>query len=148
MRRSQPPTRVLMALVGLAAVLVASDALALSFTPFGPAGQGGSLLGQTFTFGAAGEVFELDALVAIAGSDLNSVAPGRAARLSTDELPAGLTLSFESALSPDGGDVTLRYVLENQSSVDVAGLSFLSFVDAVPALGLVLLAQRRSRRRS
>ncbi len=130
MIRSHPPTRALLALVGLAAALAAPQAAAISFTPFGSAGQGGSLLGQTLQFGAAGEVFELDAFVTIAGSNLNAGAPGGAARLSTDALPAGLSLAFESALSGDGGDLTLRYVLENQTGADVAGLSFLSFVDA------------------
>ncbi len=83
----------------------------------------------SFQIGSGGFVEELDAFVSIAGSDLNGAAYGTSARLSTDSVPAGLSLAFSSTLSGDETDLLLRYDLTNEGASPIAGLSFLSFLD-------------------
>lgn len=117
----------------LAALLVAapfSAAHAITAGPFGPTGAGGRVNGQTMTVGAAGEVEEIDAYLAIAGQDLNGGDAGVTARLGAEALPAGLALVFSSELSPDSSDLLLRYTFTNGTGADLPALTFLSFLDA------------------
>jgi hypothetical protein len=107
-----------------------SDALGISFTPFGPNGEGGTLNGQSMTVGAGGEVVEVDAFVAIDGVDLNGGANGTAARLSSDALPVGLDLSFAASRSEDDTDLSLTYTLTNGTGLAITDLTFSSFLDA------------------
>lgn len=113
-----------------AACVVARDARAITADAFGANGAGGRVNGQTLAVGPGGLVEELDAWLRIDGQDLNGAASGVTAQLSTDALPAGLALSFSSALSGDGTDLVLHYVFTNGTGADLASLTFLSFVDA------------------
>jgi len=101
--------------------LIAVDAPAIEFDAFGPSGEGGLENGQTMTIGTGGTVFEIDAFLR-AGA-----APS--IQLSRGAPPAGLELSFESELSGDGSDLTLRYRLENTSGVPIDDVALLSFLD-------------------
>jgi hypothetical protein len=131
---TSPGTRSGSVLFSLARVafllLFALEARAISFTPFGPNGEGGSRNGQTFTVGSGGAVFEIDAFVNVSGSDLNGAAQGSSAQLSLDPLPAGLDFAFSTQLSADGRDLLLSYELTNQTGGTLTGVSFLSFLDA------------------
>jgi hypothetical protein len=122
--------RMRLVLIGALLSLPAAPAAAITFTPFTPTGAGGTLNGQTFTVGAGGDVFELDAFVNVGGADLNGAGAGTSARLSTDALPAGLALSFSSTLLDGDTDVLLAYEITNTGSADVSGLTFFSFLDA------------------
>ncbi len=106
------------------------EAAAVSITPFGADGEGGSVNGQTFTIGAGGEVYELDAFVNIGGQDLNGGTFGTSAQLSVDALPAGLDFAFGATLSADSTDLTLSYSFTNNTGSDLNDFVFLSFVDA------------------
>jgi len=108
-------------LAALAVCLAGVDALAITFTPFGPAGQGGSQNGQSLSVGPQGSVFELDAFVATGGGGAVSLAGG---------LPAGLSVGFSVQLSADGSDLDLRYTLSNAGATMLPDVTFLSFLDA------------------
>ncbi len=115
----------------LVLLLLGADAAhGFVFTPFGPYGGGGTINGQTMTFGTTGSVFEIDSYLNIAGVDLNGTAFGTSAQLSLDPLPAGLDFRFADLLSPDTTDLTLRYTFTNNTGVDIAGVKFLSYLDA------------------
>ena len=106
------------------------EAAAISITPFGANGEGGSINGQILTIGAGGEVYELDAFVNIGGQDLNGGTPGTSAQLSIDPLPSGLDFVFGFGLSADATDLTLSYSFTNNTGSDLNDFVFLSFVDA------------------
>ncbi len=120
----------LLALLLAVAFAPAGDARGISFGPFGPRGEGGAANGQHLAVGPGGEVFEIDAFLAIDGRDLNGDGVGTAAQLSRDALPPGLSLGFEAVLSPDATDLTLSYTLTNDTGGALEGVTFLSFVDA------------------
>lgn len=122
--RSRHVRRVAHALVvlGLTAA-VATTAQAFTISAFGPNGTGGTLAGQTFDVGPDAEVFDLDAFV-------GSTETGPGARLSTDPVPTGLSLSFSSTLSDDATELVLRYTLTNTSALSLSNVYFVSFVDA------------------
>lgn len=98
--------------------------------PFPTTGEGGSDNGHAFTFGAGGNVFQLDGFFGILGTDLNGGTIGSVGQLSVDALPAGLGYSFSSALSADLSDLTLTYRFENTSAGTFADVQFFSFVDS------------------
>lgn len=120
----------------LAAALGAGNALAISFDPFGPNGEGGSINGQSFSVGSGGEVFEVDGFLNISGEDLNGGAFGTSAQLSIDALPTGLDYDFAAALSADSTDITLSYSFTNDTGADLSGVTFISFLDADIDTGL------------
>lgn len=114
------------ALLALCSVLLLasrSEAIvAGAFSPSGtylrPAGEAPS-----FQIGAGGFVEEIEAFLAGPGDAL-------AAQLSAQPPPAGLSLSFASVLSPDATDLRLVYDVANTSGGALAGVTFVSFVDA------------------
>lgn len=122
---------------GLLLLLVAAwfvqaprQASAILLTPFGANGEGGSVNGQLFALGSGGQVFELDAFLNLPGFDLNGATSGTSAQLSVGALPAALDYSFSAAISADLTDVTLTYLFENHTGATLAGVTFLSFLDA------------------
>jgi hypothetical protein len=116
--------------VVLLALALASPAAAISLGTLGP--NGSVPLGSTgsVSIGSGGDVYELDAFVHVAGQDLNGAAPGEAARLSQDPLPAGVDLLFSSALSDSDSDWTLTYQLVNDTGGLLSGVTVLSYLDA------------------
>lgn len=110
--------------------LGATAANAITYDPFGPNGEGGDLHGQSVLIGTGGTVFEIDAYLNIAGEDLNGGFFGTSAQLSMDPLPIGLDYSFASSLSADSTDLTLSYTFANSTGADIAGVQFLSYLDA------------------
>jgi len=114
----------------LISAMMSSPSLAITYDPFGPNGEGGSINGQNFTLVPGGAVFELDAFLNIAGQDLNGGAFGTSAQMSLDPLPVGLNYSFSSALSPDTTDLTLTYSFLNNTGASLSGVQFFSFLDA------------------
>ena len=88
----------------------------IAYTPLGPHGEGGALHGQTFDIGPGGGVYELDAFLHIGGMDLNGAAAGTSAKLSTDALPAGLTVQVTDWLSTNKQDMAVIYMLSNTSA--------------------------------
>jgi hypothetical protein len=133
-RATSPRTQSRNVLLSLAPVacllLVAPEARAISFTSFGPNGEGGDINGQTMTIGSGGSAYEIDAFVNVSGSDLNGAATGTSAQLSLDPLPADLAFAFSTELSADGHDLLLSYELTNISASTLTGVTFLSFLDA------------------
>jgi hypothetical protein len=109
---------------GLLALLpgAASAIVAGAFTPSGtylrPAGDPPS-----FQIGSGGFVEQIEAFLAGPGDAL-------AAQLSAQAPPAGLALSFASLLSADATDLRLIYDVANTSGAALAGITFVSFVDA------------------
>ena len=101
----------------------------ISFTSFGPNGEGGTSNGQSLTFGTLGSVFELDAFVNIDGLDLNGGTLGTSGQLSVDPLPAGLTFGFTPKLSADETDLVLEYEFTNRTGTALT-IDFFAFVDA------------------
>lgn len=107
------------------------EAKAITFTPFGMFGEGGSTRGQTFTVGPGGDVFQIDAFLLIPGVDLNGAGElGEAAQLGTDALPAGLAFSFMPSLNASRTTARLRYTFTNNTPGSLANVRFLSFLDA------------------
>ncbi len=102
---------------------------AMTYTPFGPNGEGGTINGQSLSFGSGGEVYELDAFLGITGQDLNGVGIGTTAQLSRNPLPAGVSFVFGKSLSPDGSDLTLTYTFTNNTVSTLPGTWFGVFVD-------------------
>ena len=94
---------------------------AITFTPFGPAGEGGTVNGQTLTIGPGGAVFELDAFLSFDGTNT---------QLSVDPLPAGLNYTFSASLSPDATNLLLTYSFLNDTGGVLSDLRFFSFLDA------------------
>lgn len=114
----------------LLAVCLSSPSLAgITFTPFGSNGEGGTINGQSLSFGSGGEVYELDAFLGITGQDLNGVGVGTTAQLSRNPLPAGVSFVFGKSLSPDGSDLTLTYTFTNNTASTLPGTWFGVFVD-------------------
>ena len=103
---------------------------AVTITPFGDNGEGGSSNGQSSTIGSDGTVFEVDGFVNIGGRDLNGGGFGTSAQLSKDALPSGLDFTFDATLSSDSTDLTLSYSFTNNTASDLIDFQFLSFVDA------------------
>ncbi len=103
---------------------------AIQLDPFGPAGAGGTVNGQTLLVGEGGTVFEVDAFLQVDGLDLNGASDGTAARLSADSLPPELAVSFSAELSGDGTDLTLRYRIDNVGVAAITSVSVLSLFDA------------------
>ncbi len=138
--RSRPPIidplffalhlRPLIAVVVLAAIATNAARAGITYTPFGPQGEGGEVNGQTLNFGAVGSVYELDAFLKIAGHDLNGAEFGTSAQLSIDPLLAGLKFGFSATVSPDQLDLTLNYSFLNQSGTTLPEMWFSVFVDA------------------
>ncbi|ADE15268.1 protein of unknown function DUF1555 [Nitrosococcus halophilus Nc 4] len=106
-----------------------SSSWAISFTPFGPHGEGGFINGQTFFFNDDGAVFELDAFLNIEGLDLNGGAIGTSAQFSFDPLPPGLTFDFSPSLSSDLTDLNLTYTFSNTTTEAFPNIKFFSFLD-------------------
>ena len=77
----------------------------------------------SFQIGSGGFVEEIEAFLAGPGDAL-------AAQLSAQSPPAGLSLAFSSLLSADTTDLHLFYDVTNTSGGALAGISFVSFVDA------------------
>lgn len=107
----------------LAPLLAAAEASAIVAQPFTATGTYLRSGPAAFTIGAGGAVEEIEGFVLRAGD-------AAATRLSASPLPAGLALSFSSALSPDGSDLRLRYEVANTGAGPLAGLTFVSFLDA------------------
>jgi hypothetical protein len=103
---------------------------AITFTPFGSNGQGGTVNSQFLFFGSGGDIFELDAFLNIAGSDLNGGTAGTSAQLSQNALPAGVGFQCASSLSASQSDLSLSYTFSNNTGSTLAGLWFGFFVDA------------------
>ena len=120
------------ALAALLGMLVSTQALAITATPFGSLGAGGRIVGQTLTIGPGGVVEEMDAFVGWDGVDLNGAAPGVTARLGVDGPPDDLFVSFRSSISLDGTDLFLTYTIVNRNSAGVAyeNFKFFFFLDA------------------
>lgn len=121
-RRASLPARGLR--VALVLAVLPSSAWAIAFSPFDPAGIGGTVNGQDLRFGDDGSVYELDAWVQTGGEAARSLAD-----LAADPL-AGLRFDFAASLSGDGSDLLLSYEILNTGASIVSGLGFLSFVDA------------------
>lgn len=119
----------LVALSALTGALAVVPASAIETGPLGSHGEGGSRNGQTFRIGSVGSVFELDAFVAVGGTDLNGADAGRAAKLSRHDLPAGLNLAFANELSADKTDLTLRYTFTNTTNAPFNDLRLYVFLD-------------------
>lgn len=100
-----------------------------SFTSFGVNGSGGTLNGQTLSFGTAGRVFQLESFFNIDADDLNGGDSGTSANLASDALPPELEVSFQSQLTTDKTDLLLTYRIVNSGSL-IPNASFFSFVDA------------------
>ncbi|MCA9505868.1 MAG: PEP-CTERM sorting domain-containing protein [Myxococcota bacterium] len=109
--------------IAVALVLASSPATAISFTDFGANGTGGTLNGQGFTVGPDAEVFELEAILGHAGAT-------NGARLSSEAVPAGLSITFSAMLSSDASDLTLTYAISNASAVAIDDVFFVSYLDA------------------
>lgn len=118
------------AIIVLTLIACRTATAAIAYTPFGPNGEGGTVNGQVLSFGSGGEVFELDAFLAVEGSDLNGPTLGTAAQLSNNVLPAGLAFSFSSALSNSDSDLTLTYIFTNNTLNTLPSVWFGFFVDA------------------
>ncbi|MGH0030757.1 MAG: PEP-CTERM sorting domain-containing protein [Myxococcota bacterium] len=120
---ARPIAAVLTSTLALFCIALApASARSITLTPFGAGGLGGTLNGQSLQFGADGSVFELDAFLHA----------GAGPALSLGSLPPGgpLDIAFGASLSADGSDLLLTYELTNNDVAPIAGLSFLSFVDA------------------
>lgn len=100
---------------------LASVSWAITFTPFGPAGEGGTVNSQTLTIGSGGEVFEMDAFLSFGGTDT---------QLSVDPLPVGLDYTFSASLSQDATDLLLTYTFLNDTASTLNDVRFFSFLDA------------------
>jgi hypothetical protein len=120
------------AVIAALMALLSVHANAIVLAPFPTTtGEGGSYNGQSFTIGADGSVWELDAYLGISGQDLNGSFFGSTAQLSYDPLPAGVDYSFLSpSLSLDSKDLTLSYKFTNNTSAALAGITFFSYLDA------------------
>lgn len=119
----------LVVLSGLAVALATLPMEAIEAGPFGAQGQGGSRNGQDLRIGPAGGVFELDSFLHLGGLDLNGDDPGRAAKLSRNPLPAGLTMTFASELVADKSDLLLRYTFSNGTNIPFTDVRFFVFLD-------------------
>jgi hypothetical protein len=106
-----------------------SSSWAISFTPFGPNGEGGFFNGQDFSFNPDGKVFALDAFLNIDDSDLNGGFTGTSAQLSFDPLPSGLKFNFSPSLSSDLTDLTLTYTFANITRQVFPSMKFFSYLD-------------------
>lgn len=119
--------------VSVSAVTAAATPGALTVIGFDaaggiPAGGAGGTLGLRFGPGDASAVEELGAWLALDGVDANGAAPGVAARLGADPLPAGLVHDF--AWSASATDITLSYTIENRGAAVSPAARLLAFVDA------------------
>ena len=119
-----------LALICCGVACVMFRAGAITFSAFGPHGEGGSKNGQSFLIGPGGSVFELEAFLYVGGLDLNGSALGTTADLARDSLPAGLTYNFSWALPGTQSDLVLTYAFSNQTSAVFPDVRFLVMLDA------------------
>ena len=107
-----------------AAVSIAGPepARALSMTPFGPGGAGGTMHGQSLELGPGGVVFELDALLHVGGTSTQLSQAGATV--------SGLAFQFAASLSADTTDLTLSYSFTNTTAAAISNVAFVSFLDA------------------
>jgi hypothetical protein len=103
---------------------------AITFTPFGPHGEGGVRHGQSVQIGSGGTVHELDGFVRVGGLDLNGAQPGDCAQLSRDNLPAGLDLGVSAVLTNANADLVVRYALTNLTGGTLSNVTFFVLLDA------------------
>ena len=120
----------LLALVFCWMAWLAVPAMAITFTPFGSHGEGGSKNGQSFLIGPGGSVYEYDAFLYVAGQDLNGVVLGASAQLSRDNPPTGLDWGVTPALSADQADLVLTYTFTNTTATAFSNLRFFVLLDA------------------
>lgn len=106
-------------------LLLAAPSGAIVLGAFSPAGTYQRAPGDppSFRIGSGGFVEQIEAFLAGPGDAL-------AAQLSSQAPPAGLALSFAAILSPDATDLRLVYDVANTSGAALAGVTFVSFVDA------------------
>lgn len=115
--------RGLLRVIAAGGLLLAPAAQAIVAQPFSASGTYLRSGAPSFQIGAGGFVEEIEAFLAGPGD-------ATAARLSAEAPPAGLALSFESILSADATDLVLRYDVTNTSGAPLAGITFVSLVDA------------------
>lgn len=108
---------------------VSSAQAELIVSPFGLYGEGGISNGQSFLFGASGEIFEMDGFLGLGGEDLNGSDPGITQPLSFGP-PSGIAYNFSYQLASDNSSISLFYTFSNETSVTLTGLRFLFFIDA------------------
>lgn len=120
----------ILALVFGWAALTALQSPAITVGPFGPQGEGGTKNGQSFTIGAGGSVFELDAFLNLGGLDLNGAQLGTSAQLSQNSLPPGLVYQFSPVLSADTASLVLNYSFSNTTATAFTNVRFLVLFDA------------------
>lgn len=107
-----------------------SPVRAITLTPFGANGEGGSKNGQTLTIGPGGTVFELDGFLNMDGMDLNGAQFGVSAQLSRDPLPAGVGFVFTNYLSSDQAGLVLSYTFTNTGAAVLTNMNFFVLLDA------------------
>lgn len=107
-----------------AAVSIAGPepARAISMTPFGPGGAGGTTHAQSLEIGPGGVVFELDAFLHVGGTATQLSQAGATV--------SGLGFQFAATLSADATDLTLSYSFSNDTAATIDNVSFVSFLDA------------------
>ncbi len=112
-------------LLPIAALLLAGAPAAHAISPgaFSASGTYQRLGPPDFGIGAGGAAEEIAAFVMPAGDAVSTL-------LGAGPLPAGLSLSFTTSLSVDLTDLVLRYDLTNDGGSPLAGLTFVSFLDA------------------
>ncbi len=104
-----------------AALIGVTPSRAVTFSPFGDFGEGGSGLGQTFTIGSAGEVYWIQAFLDVDG-DMQF--------LNQDLLDAyTLGFAFSNLLTPDGTNLFLHYAITNMGSAATPPLWFYTWLD-------------------
>jgi len=120
---------ILAAIAGLTLAMVPALE-GITFGPFGPHGEGGTINGQTFTIGQGGSVFELEGFLSVGGMDLNGAQYGASAELSRNALPAGMGLGFTTNLTSDLSDLILQYTFTNNTATAFSNVVFYVLLDA------------------
>lgn len=115
-------------ILGLVMSLAADPALAIRVDPFPNTGEGGEIHDHSFSVGPGGSVFELEAYLHVAGSDLNGADLGTSGELGNDLL-SNFDIAFSAALSDGDTDITLTYAIEKAAG-GAQQVTFLSFLDA------------------
>lgn len=104
-----------------AVVLFATPCHAMSFDPFGPFGEGGTGLGQSFSVGTKGEVFLIDAFLDVDG-DLQF--------LNQDLFDTyNLVFAFSPLLTQDQSNLFLHYSFTNTGTASLTSLWFYTWMD-------------------
>jgi len=110
---------------------VAACAPGITYTPFEPQGDGGTVNGQAIIVGAGGTVYEFCQYLYVAGLDLNGTnVPGTSARLVHDAPPPGITISFAPQLSSNTASLLLTYSITNSGSNVYQDVRFFSYLDS------------------